>query len=324
MHTYDIVPFCMKGTKFDCKYVSEHNPFRHWIPLDLPVLGLFFFIFCISYLILTPCINFILWAVNFVAVIIMLILTCYQLFMIRKYCVYCLSITVIVMIKIFLLKPSLATIRLITLPNLICAFSLAVLLSIIIYKIVYADSILDEKDIELLGLKRNKKMISDCFSRKHMGNTISDMMEFGNINANIVITTFISLRCTHCRKVVDDVINLLTQFPKRFLWRVVIEGVYHPAMPENVFAKINARQLNLLKLYHQDKKLCMKALKGWNVMGNNSSDAYLIAAYRHQLEIIQEKNICHYPHIWVNDYIFPKEYTIKDLLCMQDEIIKLG
>ena len=243
--------------------------------------------------------------------------------MIRKYCVYCLSITIIVMIKIFLLKPSLATIRLVTFSNLICAFSLAVLLSIIIYKFAYADSILDEKEIELLRLKRNKIIMSECFSKKHLGNPISDMMEFGNKNADIVITTFISLHCTHCWNVVNDVINLLTQFPKRFLWRVVIDGLYHPAMPEDVFAKINARQLNLLRLYHQDKKQCMKALRGWNIMRNNIKDAYLIAAYRHQLEMLQSKNISHYPHIWVNDYIFPKEYTIKDLQCIQDEIIQL-
>ena len=323
MYNYDTIPFCMRGTKFDCKYVSDRNPFRRWIPFDLPVLGLFFFVFCISYLMLTQYTNFILWTVNFVAVIIMLILTCYQLFMIRKYCVYCLSITIIVMIKIFLLKSSLATIRLVTFSNLICAFSLAVLLSIIIYKFAYADSILDEKEIELLRLKRNKRIMSECFSKKHLGNPISDMMEFGNKNADIVITTFISLHCTHCWNVVNDVINLLTQFPKRFLWRVVIDGVYHPAMPEDVFAKINARQLNLLRLYHQDKKQCMKALRGWNIMKNNIKDAYLIAAYRHQLEMIQSKNISHYPHIWVNDYIFPKEYTIKDLQCIQDEIIQL-
>lgn len=30
----------MRGTKFDCKYVSDRNSFRRWIPFDLPVLGL--------------------------------------------------------------------------------------------------------------------------------------------------------------------------------------------------------------------------------------------------------------------------------------------
>ncbi|EGC86422.1 peptidase, C39 family [Prevotella denticola CRIS 18C-A] len=324
MYNYDTVPFCMKGTIFDCEYVSARNPFRRWIPFDLPVLGLFFFIFCMSYLMLTQHTNFIFWAVNFVAVIIMLILTCYQLLVIRKYCIYCLSITVILMIKIFLLKPSSAPISLITLSNLICAFSLAFLLSIIIYKFAYVDSSLDEKEIELLRLKRNKRVLSECFSKKHVENSISDMMEFGNKNANIVITTFISLRCTHCRKVVSDIINLLAHFPNRFLWRVAIEGVYHPAMPENVFAKVNARQLNLLRLYQQDKKQCMKALGGWNIMKKNKNDTCLIVAYRHQLEMIKEENISHYPHIWVNDYIFPKEYSIKDLQCIQNEIIQLG
>ena len=40
MYNYDTIPFCMRGTKFDCKYVSDRNPFRRWIPFDLPVLGL--------------------------------------------------------------------------------------------------------------------------------------------------------------------------------------------------------------------------------------------------------------------------------------------
>ena len=40
--------------------------------------------------------------------------------------------------------------------------------------------------------------------------------------------------------------------------------------------------------------------------------------------MIKEENISHYPHIWVNDYIFPKEYSIKDLQCIQNEIIQLG
>lgn len=323
-YNYATVPLCKMGSKFDCEYVSGENPFRRWIPFDLPIMGLFFFIYSITYLILVKQIDYIFLAVNVAAFTFMLILTCYQLFVIRKYCVYCLGIAIIVLMKLFLMKLSSGTTSLSIIPLLACAFSFTFLLSMLIYKLTCVVSNLKEKEIALLRFKRDKGVMLESFSKKHIKLPINGMMEFGNKNANIVVTTFISLRCSHCREVVKDIIKLIKHFPNRFLWRVAIEGAYHPAMPENVFAKINARQLNLLRLYNQDKNQCMYALRSWSIMRKKTNDAGITASYRHQLEIVKKENINHYPYIWVNDYILPEDYTIKDLQYIQNEIIQLG
>lgn len=54
------------------------------------------------------------------------------------------------------------------------------------------------------------------------------------------------------------------------------------------------------------------------------NDAKLVASYRRQLEVIQNINTNQYPLIWVNDFIFPKEYDIQDLPYIQDEILHLN
>jgi len=185
------------------------------------------------------------------------------------------------------------------------------------------DKLLLNNDIELLRIKRNPSIIKKYFVQSHSIVPTEEMMEFGNKYADIVITTFISLHCRHCQKVVSEVIQLIDKFPKRFLWRVAIQGISSNDINDKVFARLNTRQLNILQLYINDKKHCLKAMRLWNFKNTDDSSEELIAKYRFQQKNIEEMKIVHYPTIWVNNIVLPQEYTISDLQYINQELIEM-
>ena len=185
------------------------------------------------------------------------------------------------------------------------------------------DKLLFNNDIELLRIKRNPSTIKNYFVQSHSIVPTEEMMEFGNKYADIVITTFISLHCRHCQKVVSEVIQLIDKFPKRFLWRVAIQGISSNDINDKVFVQLNTRQLHILQLYISDKKHCLKAMRLWNFKNITDCSEELITKYRFQQKNIEKMRIMHYPTIWVNGIVLPQEYSISDLQYINQELIEM-
>lgn len=324
LYDYQVDSFCKMNVRIDCKYVSHLNPIKRWVPIDLPVLGFFFFLFDIFFILLCGCDDFLKVSINLVAGIVMLILVCYQIIKIRKYCIYCLTIALLIFIKIYFFLQSLVDIIfLITLPKFIFIITLSIVLSLVIYNEISFKNNLEKRSISLLKLKRTPKIIKDKFSEKHPNYPTEGMMEFGNKNANIIITTFISLQCRHCEDVVKDILNLLKTFPQNFLWRVMVEGINHSTMSNEMFVKLNSRQLNLIRNYKINKEICLSEFHRWDFKPIMINEDETIENYKSQLVNMQKMKITHYPIIWINDRILPHEYSIDDIQYIQDEIIQL-
>lgn len=320
---FEKTSFCQIGKNVDCNYVADRNPLQKWLPIDLAIMGVFFFLFNLLSLIIVGAANCISGYITLVAAIFMMFLSIYQVFKIKKYCLYCLGITIVVFAKLYISVLSFNANHIYLLPKFVISIIIAYLFSYLIYKIMNYDKLLLNNDIELLRIKRNPSIIKKYFVQSHSIVPTEEMMEFGNKYADIVITTFISLHCRHCQKVVSEVIQLIDKFPKRFLWRVAIQGISSNDMDDNVFARLNTRQLNILQLYINDKKHCLKAMRLWNFKNTDDSSEELIAKYRFQQKNIEEMKIVHYPTIWVNNIVLPQEYTISDLQYINQELIEM-
>ena len=320
---FEKTSFCQIGKNVDCNYVADRNPLQKWLPIDLAIMGVFFFLFNLLSLIIVGAANCISGYITLVAAIFMMFLSIYQVFKIKKYCLYCLGITIVVFAKLYISVLSFNANHIYLLPKFVISIIIAYLFSYLIYKIMDYDKLLFNNDIELLRIKRNPSTIKNYFVQSHSIVSTEEMMEFGNKYADIVITTFISLHCRHCQKVVSEVIQLIDKFPKRFLWRVAIQGISSNDINDKVFARLNTRQLNILQLYINDKKHCLKAMRLWNFKNTDDSSEELIAKYRFQQKNIEEMKIVHYPTIWVNNIVLPQEYTISDLQYINQELIEM-
>ena len=320
---FEKTSFCQIGKNVDCNYVADRNPLQKWLPIDLAIMGVFFFLFNLLSLIIVGAANCISGYITLVAAIFMMFLSIYQVFKIKKYCLYCLGITIVVFAKLYISVLSFNANHIYLLPKFVISIIIAYLFSYLIYKIMNYDKLLLNNDIELLRIKRNPSIIKKYFVQSHSIVPTEEMMEFGNKYADIVITTFISLHCRHCQKVVSEVIQLIDKFPKRFLWRVAIQGINSNDINDKVFVQLNTRQLHILQLYISDKRCCLKAMRLWNFKNITDCSEELIAKYRYQQKNIEEMKIVHYPTIWVNNIVLPQEYTTSDLQYINQELIEM-
>lgn len=323
LRIFEKTSFCQIGKNVDCNYVADRNPLQRWLPIDLAIVGVFFFLFNLLSLLIVGATSCISGYITLVAAIFMMFLSIYQVFKIKKYCLYCLGITIIIFAKLCISVLSFNVNHIYLLPKFVIATIIAYLFSYLIYKIMDYDKLLSNNDIELLRIKRNPSTIKNYFVQSHSIVSTEEMMEFGNKYADIEITTFISLHCRHCQKVVSEVIQLIDKFPKRFLWRVAIQGISSNDMDDNVFARLNTRQLHIFQLYISDKKRCLKAMRLWNFKNITDGSEELIAKYRFQQKNIEKMRIMHYPTIWVNGIVLPQEYSISDLQYINQELIEM-
>jgi len=152
---------------------------------------------------------------------------------------------------------------------------------------------------------------------------MNGVLEFGNKDASIIITSFVSLNCRHCKAAIKESSNLINKFPGTFLWRVVIDGAYHSSMSNDEFASRNSKQLYLRTIYEQDKKLCFRKLRSWKFKDNLGYDEDKILKYRDELEHLSHLGLAHYPTIWINNRVLPTEYSISDLQYIQQDLEQL-
>lgn len=297
---YEKISFCQIGEKVDCNYVADRNPLQKWLPIDLAAIGIFFFLFNIFSLLIVGTSHFILGYITICAAFFTMLLSAYQIFKIKKYCLYCLSIAIVMIAKLCFSDFSFNINSINLLPKFIIAAIITSSLTYLIYKKMENDKALLDNDINILKIKRNPQIIKQYFAQPHCSLPNIEILEFGNKHADVVITTFISLHCRHCQKVVSEIILLIEKFPNRFLWRFTIQAINNKGMSDKEFALLNARQLHLLELYRNNKKRCLESMRLWDFKIADKSSDELIAKYRLQQQSIEDLKIKHYPIIWLS------------------------
>lgn len=130
INIYEHISFCKIGKNIDCNYVSKKNPVSKWIPAGLPIIGIYYFLFDLAYLFAIQTQNVLTLSVNLSAVLIMMALAVYQITKIKKYCLFCIGTTFIVILKLASFTFPLPTIT-------FKIFTETLLLAVVIYIICY-------------------------------------------------------------------------------------------------------------------------------------------------------------------------------------------
>lgn len=322
-YLYDFIgnPFCKIGNKIDCGYVAQMNPFAKFINIDLPVVGIFFFIFDILYLVLYGMLDILISSVYILSSSFMLTLLLYQIFKIKKYCIYCLIIAFIVVCKLLFVFPININVSSISVLYFLLSAFIAYLLCYIIHKNGIENKQSLNNEINLLKLKRN----INIFRYLNKGNydiylPTDKALKFGNEKCDLIITTIIDLDCKHCHKLVEEVSALIRMFPDKFLWNLILDGHNVNQVVDKQFTNENWRQLYLYSKYEISEDLCLAALKHLRFKRKHFNYSNnVLECYKQMLDDLKKVVVNHYPIILINGIILPQEYAVSDLQYIRSE-----
>ena len=166
-----------------------------------------------------------------------------------------------------------------------------------------------------LGFKKNPDVLKTLLlNQKHYEIPVTETsLVFGDRDSSIKITAFLSLQCSHCARAFDKIKEMLKSETSASINIVIItpdnkimNALYHFNALNN-----DDKALALLdQYYNQDsysrirlsEDLCLPELKDISKEVNNAN-----------YKLYKELNVIGTPTLFVNGYLFPRQYDIDDV-----------
>ena len=319
---------CKAGDSFDCNKVTQSKASRI-IGIPLSVWGCLYFFSIILFLLVSRCTGVTQAEVaDYIRIICLggLPILAYSVIkqtQLKVWCILCLSIgTILLSESVILILWNNTFDYFITKQTVVLhLFSIAfagIFISLLI-KVLELHKKYVSLRMRYVTLKRKPAIIQQLFRNvKVLDKADDSYLSLGNSQASIVITTWISPYCSHCEKLVKDLLKLHERHCENFEWRIYLSG---NASGER---EKNRVQHSLMTWYMKDKLLFLKALTIWfnhkELVPTKNSDIQFSDEIKHHLEkqikFTEKMNISSYPKCFVNDLELPSVYTIKDISYM--------
>lgn len=304
------IPFCHIGKYFNCNVVSNYNPFFAKFPLELPFVGIMYFIFDVLALLLGVSLN-ILFIVSFLGTLCSVYLLGYQIFYIRKCCIFCIIVGFCFIVKMILLVLTCKMFTVWTISmfqeSLFC-FICATTIATIICKSIKIGKEKEESTISALSIKRVPQLFWKISrSGKEVEMPVQPSLSFGMGN-NIKIDTIIELGCKHCQKAIDVLTNIVEKYNDFVTWNIYL------FMPTSNAKEKNRAALELMELYKGKKENIFLRLKkhDFSNYGIEISEETIMENENIQ-NFLRNKSVKYFPSIAINNKLFPHFFDIKDL-----------
>ncbi len=303
---------------------SSESYLNRWVSLsDLPLL--FFSTNVLSILILPQQSSFVIGFLSLLSIPVLLYSVWVQKFQIKKWCILCLSVAIVIAIQsiYFSIKTTFNFLNLNFTIFSAYLFSMVLLSSIWFFvKPVLEIKLKAELEVnELKKFKRNFSLFTFLCKEIPNFNDFAKLegIHFGNKNADLQLTTILSPSCGHCHKAFDEGLALALRFPERISFTVLFN--LNPENNDNPYKIVVETLLTLNNLHEENAKL---ALIDWH--SNNMEFDFWIAKWKKETidmkanqQIFQQYNWCsqndfnHTPVKLINQKIFPTEYDISEL-----------
>ena len=241
----------------------------------------------------------------------------YQGVVLKKWCPMCIGVQLILIIEFILLLPKLANLNFSL--SSISVIILIFLFTSIIYTLIRM-YIREKMSGEMhyykyLGFKKNPDVLKTLLlNQKHYEIPVTETsLVFGDRDSSIKITAFLSLQCSHCARAFDKIKEMLKSETSASINIVIItpdnkimNALYHFNALNN-----DDKALALLdQYYNQDsysrirlsEDLCLPELKDISKEVNNAN-----------YKLYKELNVIGTPTLFVNGYLFPRQYDIDDV-----------
>ncbi len=323
--------FCHKHKVFDCAKITQSKASKLFNKIALADLGFVYFTtgFCALCFSLfsgiVVSILLVLFYLSVCSIPFILFSIFYQKIVVRKWCPLCLSTVFILIIEIilYLVFPTKVFIGNLALIVEILLFSFFSSLGILFLTkcIIENQAKVFKISISALRLKRTPLIISTVFkSQKDMSLPISDGLTIGNPKAPITITTFLNPMCNPCKNMVAEMVKLQESYSSFIQWHIRLDGVVTPECdyrnnPQlylfGHFIQNESTQvrLNIIKKWFKSQSLS-KFSESYPL--NNISEEVLFAFSEH-LRNNNKLKAEKVPSIWINNRLFPEEYSLQDI-----------
>ena len=308
------IPLCYYRKRFNCEAVSNSRPFLNKKNIDIPIWGCMFFLFdylSIIYKTIGP-VNITLCIVaSFVALYLFL----YQTFKIRKYCIFCIIIGVLILVNLFIKLMNFSIIIEYSIKGYLTLSVVAVISAIIpilLYKYLLYKKLSIENELSLMKIKRFPGIFQYIQStNKKIILSNRNALIYGSGKGKYIIDTIVNLQCQHCNEAINKMIGLLHLYPELITWRVYIDGFGDNSIHN--LRNSNSLALNIIEQYKKNKNKSLELLrKKINVNDERITDE-AVEQFKTIINELKNKQIDHYPTIIFNGREYPKEYQIEDI-----------
>lgn len=326
-----ISKICQASKKTSCKDVLFSNRAKILGNLKLSDASLiYFFVLTLFSVFLVFKDSFVVYsclALLSVPVVIYSIFT--QYFIVKKWCVLCLGIVLILVLHILLIsiyyfKTTILNVTDIEkLVSFLFVFVLTTFIFLEIKKLIKKDLVNKNIEVKYNQLKRKYPVFKALLnSDKNIDQDTLEEMEavvIGEDKAPIVLNAVLSASCIHCHKVYQNLIKLWTKNPGQLKIRLVFN-----VNAENLNNPYNVIYKQAVSYYLKgDQEKVMAVLNDWHIERISFEEWKLRWADEQAeigTEIIQrqyhwclENKIFHTPAIILNGQLLPKEYDVHEL-----------
>lgn len=309
---YKTIPLCKRTNIFDCDLVSHSNPFPKKWHISLPLLGLFFF--CYDYILILLNVTDLFLSITYVVTsVCALLLLAYQVFKIRRLCLFCASVDVIMIVKGVL---AVYYNKLIFDISDLSKIMFGILASIIICSTLYNLFDLKTKNvnykIDSLRIKRVAGLFNLLVSKEKTVNLPkSPALAFGSGKNVIHIDTFLKFDCSHCEKVISQMNFIVMKYRNFVQWNVYF---YEPSKSYGGSNESYQKILRLIEIGKSDSKAARISLLTHAVVSDNINISKESEFVLSQMQLaISENKIDYFPFIVFNGRTFPKAFQLDDL-----------
>ncbi|MBN1183725.1 MAG: thioredoxin domain-containing protein [Bacteroidales bacterium] len=250
----------------------------------------------------------------------------YQGFVLKKWCLMCLGVQLILITEFILLLPQLS--------QLTFSFDsfTKLVLTLLVITIVYTLFILLRREqlsdemhyYKYLGFKKNPDILKMLLMNQphYVIPTSENSLIFGNSNSSVKITAFLSLHCSHCARAYEKIRNMLNDKEDLLINLMLMTS--------------DNKMLNTLYNYNRQGNSAgsLKLLEQWF-----STDPYSRTKITESLcipedtdisgevnkengRLFKECNVMGTPTFFINGYKLPSQYEIDDIRYFRDIIDK--
>lgn len=216
--------YCKIGKFFDCEIVSIKQPLSGFIPFHLDELGVSYFLWNIlSALLIND--STIQVVVSCASSFVCFCLLGYQVFVIGRYCLYCLGVYIVIWLSTAISVVS-CTDNLNEIVEYLFYESGIILLAVVmcwlIVQNIQQQNIILEKDTRLLHLKRDKTVYETLTSKQPKVAFNFNGLFFGRKDARNKISLIVSLDCEFCQRAIREASYLTNKFPLLFNCSIIL------------------------------------------------------------------------------------------------------
>jgi uncharacterized membrane protein/RNAse (barnase) inhibitor barstar len=260
----------------------------------------------------------------------------YQYFVLKKWCVLCLGIAVVLLFQTILVLNSLSKIDIsFKATHMIPFVFILSLISIIWIKgkaLFKKNMVLKSTEIKYNQLKRKELVFTTLLSNNQQIET-NDLDEIktiviGQVEAPVTLYAVLSASCGHCHSAYENILKLIHKKPQEIKAKIIFNvNIKNEDNPTNkVYQQVSHyyfnNETNKAQEALSDWHIKKMTLENWKTKWGSTEDPFSDEIMQQQYNWCYKNDLLFTPAIIINGSVLPKEYQINELSYFLENLIE--